>query len=82
MLIKLKKIGNSQGITIHKAVLELLNITMDTQLQLETDGTNLILKPIRTDSVLETKSDISNEYKATKTLTDGGQITVNVVLPK
>ena len=82
MLIKLKKIGNSQGITIHKAILELLNISMDTQLQLETDGTNLILKPVRVDTVLQNKSVVSNDHGAWKTLTDGGQITVNVVLPK
>ena len=82
MLIKLKKIGNSQGITIHKAVLELLNITMDTQLLLETDGTNLILKPIRTDEIMQLKSKHTDEQEVKKTFSDGSQITVNVVLPK
>ena len=47
MVKKLKKIGNSQGIIIDKAVLELLKITMDTPLEIETDGQNLIIKPIR-----------------------------------
>ena len=47
MVKKLKRIGNSQGIIIDKAVLELLKITMDTPLEIETDGQNLIIKPIR-----------------------------------
>ena len=47
MVKKLKKIGNSQGLIIDKAVLELLKITMDTPLEIETDGQNLIIKPIR-----------------------------------
>jgi len=54
MVKKLKRIGNSQGIIIDKAVLELLKITMDTPLEIETDGQNLIIKPIR-------ESDTSNE---------------------
>ena len=82
MLIKLKKIGNSQGITIHKAVLELLNITMDTQLLLETDGTNLILKPIRTEGIMQHQSKSTVEQEVTKTFSDGGHVTVNVVLSK
>ena len=82
MLIKLKKIGNSQGITIHKAVLELLNIEMDTPLLLETDGTNLILKPIRTDEIMQLQSKHTDEQEVKKTFSDGSQITVNVVLPK
>ncbi len=59
MVKKLKRIGNSQGIIIEKAVLELLKITMDTPLEIETDGKNLIIKPIR-----ETPSDRQSRIAA------------------
>ena len=42
---KLTAIGNSYGLVIDKAILELLRITPDTELELSTDGTRLIIEP-------------------------------------
>jgi antitoxin component of MazEF toxin-antitoxin module len=45
---KLSAIGNSLGIVIEKPILELLDITRDTELDVKTDGERLILTPVRT----------------------------------
>jgi antitoxin component of MazEF toxin-antitoxin module len=45
---KLSAIGNSLGIVIEKPILELLEITRDTELDVKTDGERLILTPVRT----------------------------------
>ena len=42
---KLTAIGNSYGLVIDKAILELLRFTPDTELELSTDGTRLIVEP-------------------------------------
>jgi len=44
---KLTKHGNSQAVVIDRPVLELLNITEDTVLEITTDGTNLIISPVQ-----------------------------------
>ena len=44
----LSAIGNNLGIGIEKPILELLNITRDTELEVTTDGTRLIIEPVRT----------------------------------
>ena len=46
MVKTLKRIGNSQGLLIEKPILELLQITMDTPLEITTDGQRLIITPI------------------------------------
>jgi antitoxin MazE len=43
----LSVIGNSLGLVIEKPILDLLNITRDTELEVTTDGTRLIIEPIR-----------------------------------
>lgn len=43
----LTAIGNSLGIVIEKPILELLNITKETPLEMTTDGYRLILEPVR-----------------------------------
>jgi antitoxin component of MazEF toxin-antitoxin module len=43
----LSAIGNSLGLVIEKPILELLNITRDTELEVTTDGTRLIVEPLR-----------------------------------
>jgi antitoxin component of MazEF toxin-antitoxin module len=43
----LSAIGNSLGLVIEKPILELLNITRDTELEVTTDGTRLIIEPLR-----------------------------------
>lgn len=45
---KLSAIGNSLGVVIEKPILELLKIDRDTELEMSTDGTRLILEPVRT----------------------------------
>ena len=38
--------GNSSALIIEKPILELLNITQDTSLEISTDGKNLIISPV------------------------------------
>lgn len=48
MLIKkLSAVGNSLGVIIDRPVLDLLNITKNTPLEVKTDGVSLIIRPIR-----------------------------------
>jgi len=47
MVKRLQAIGNSSGIIIDKPILELLDITPDTELDVSTDGERLIISPIR-----------------------------------
>jgi antitoxin component of MazEF toxin-antitoxin module len=44
---RLSTVGNSLGLVIEKPILELLNITKDTELEVVTDGTRIIVEPIR-----------------------------------
>jgi antitoxin component of MazEF toxin-antitoxin module len=39
--------GNSAALIIDKPLLEILNIDMDTPLEVVTDGENLIISPVR-----------------------------------
>jgi antitoxin component of MazEF toxin-antitoxin module len=45
MIKKLIRHGNSSALIIDKPILELLNISSDTEFEITTDGTNLILSP-------------------------------------
>ena len=47
MIKKLTTIGNSYGLVIDRSILELLRITPETELELSTDGTRLIIEPAR-----------------------------------
>jgi antitoxin component of MazEF toxin-antitoxin module len=47
MVKRLTQHGNSAALIIDKAILDLLNITMDTPLEIATDGRNLIVSPIQ-----------------------------------
>ena len=44
---RLQAIGNSAGIIIDKPILDLLKITPETDLDLQTDGECLIITPVR-----------------------------------
>jgi antitoxin component of MazEF toxin-antitoxin module len=44
---KLSAIGNSLGIVIEKPILELLDITRETELDMTTEGGRLIIAPVR-----------------------------------
>jgi antitoxin component of MazEF toxin-antitoxin module len=48
MIKKLIPVGNSLGLVIDRAILDLLKITPDTRLELSTDGANLMIRPVRT----------------------------------
>jgi len=52
---RLQAIGNSAGIIIDKPVLELLKITAETELEIETDGTRLIITPVRASAARQRK---------------------------
>ena len=47
MVKKLSAVGNSLGLIIERPILELLNITKDTPLEVKTDGEALIIRPVR-----------------------------------
>lgn len=46
MVKKLTAHGNSAALVIDKPIMELLNITMETPLEISTDGKNLIVSPV------------------------------------
>jgi antitoxin MazE len=47
MVKKLTPHGNSAALIIDKPVLDLLHITMETTLEISTDGRNLIISPVQ-----------------------------------
>jgi antitoxin MazE len=47
MLKKLTRHGNSMALVIDKGVLELLNIDETTPLEISTDGTLLLISPVK-----------------------------------
>ena len=47
MIKRLTTHGNSSALIIEKPILEILNITPDTPLEVTTDGKNLIVSPVR-----------------------------------
>jgi antitoxin MazE len=49
MLKKLSAVGNSLGLIIERPILELLDITKDTLLEVKTDGEALIIRPAKLD---------------------------------
>jgi antitoxin MazE len=50
MIKKLSKHGNSLAILIDKPILDLLNINEHTHINIKTDGTNIIIEPVRAQS--------------------------------
>jgi antitoxin component of MazEF toxin-antitoxin module len=47
MIKKLSAVGNSLGLIIERPILELLDITKDTSLEIKTDGEALIIRPVK-----------------------------------
>jgi antitoxin MazE len=47
MIKKLSAVGNSLGLIIERPILELLDITKDTALEIRTDGEALIIRPAK-----------------------------------
>ena len=46
MIKKLTHHGNSAALIVDKAIMEILNIDMDTPLEIVTDGRSLIISPV------------------------------------
>lgn len=46
MIKRLTTHGNSAALVIDKPIMDLLKITMDTPLEVSTDGKNLIISPV------------------------------------
>ena len=70
MVKTLKRIGNSQGLLIEKPILELLQITMDTPLEITTDGQRLIITPItenrsRKNRIKALNEKVTNQHEKT-----------------
>jgi antitoxin MazE len=49
MIKKLVRHGNSRALVIDKPILELLNITDETEIEIITDGTSLTMRPVSLD---------------------------------
>lgn len=47
MVKKLIQHGNSSALVIDKPILELLNIDADTPMEIATDGSSIIISPVR-----------------------------------
>ena len=66
MTKKLIQHGNSAALVIDKPIMELLNITNETTLQLSTDGKNIILSPqndnIQEKDILESLDKINRKF--------------------
>jgi antitoxin MazE len=46
MTKRLTRVGNSQALVIDKPILDLLGITMETDLEITTDGKGLHIRPV------------------------------------
>jgi antitoxin MazE len=64
---KLSAVGNSFGLVIEKPILELLNIDRDTELEVTTDGSRLIIEPVveRKKRFRESAAKIMKKHEAT-----------------
>lgn len=49
MIKKLVSHGNSAALIIDKPIMELLNVDMETPLEISTDGRSLIISPVEND---------------------------------
>ncbi len=47
MIKTLSSVGNSLGLVIDRPILELLDISKDTPLEIKTDGEALIIRPVK-----------------------------------
>jgi len=69
MIKKLVQHGNSSALIIDKLILELLKIDGDTSLELSTDGSSIIISPVRdTKRLTRIKSaldDINKKHQTT-----------------
>lgn len=50
MTKKLVRHGNSAALILDKAILDLLNVDLDTPLEISTDGRNIVISPVTSHS--------------------------------
>lgn len=63
---RLSAVGNSLGIVIEKPILELLKIDRETELEVSTDGSRLIIEPVsRAKSVRTSAEKIMKKHDST-----------------
>jgi antitoxin MazE len=65
---KLTAVGNSLGFIIERPILELLNITKDTPLDVSTDGEALIIRPVtrsKMDRVIAAADELMDAHEET-----------------
>ncbi len=67
MTKKLSAIGNSLGLIIERPILELLSIDANTELNITTDGTKLIIEPTHSERSKKIKSLHEKVMKKNKT---------------
>jgi antitoxin MazE len=69
MIKKLSAVGNSLGLIIERPILDLLNITKDTPLEITTDGEALIIRPAKKlsqmDRVIAAADEIMDAHEET-----------------
>ena len=68
MVKKLTPVGNSLGLIIERPILDLLDITKDTPLEIKTDGEALIIRPAKlskTERVLAAADEIMSVHEET-----------------
>lgn len=67
MIKKMSAVGNSLGLVIERPILELLNITKETLLEIKTDGVGLTIRPVRTkrDRILAAADELMDAHEET-----------------
>lgn len=63
MTKKLSKHGNSLAVIIDKPILDLLNINEKTLINIKTDGTNIIIEPVRTQAPISKDPKLQKLYE-------------------
>jgi antitoxin component of MazEF toxin-antitoxin module len=58
VITKLTRHGNSAALIVDRAIMEILNIEMDTPLEIVTDGRSLIVSPVRGDPLDDRLGDV------------------------
>lgn len=66
MTKRLTRVGNSQAIMIDKPIMDLLGITMETDLEITTDGRALHIVPRMTDAERRRRVKASADHVLTK----------------
>lgn len=68
MTKKLVQHGNSAALILDKPILDLLNVGMDTPLQITTDGRNIVISPVTShteDEFLASLDKINSRFSTT-----------------